>query len=294
MKKKFLVTISNDYANLKGVEFLCSFFLKESEHQITLFHICRTDASDMNKALMEMWVSPDEDASNTMTVGAKKALNISKKALSSSKMSIDRIVTKTVAERYGKVRDILAEGEKGLYDAIILGRRAAYALQWIIERPADEIAQSMIKENSLTTPLWICPEPDTTRENVLVCVDGSENGYRAVDHVGYILSKQLQHRITLFHVKKGTLDESQEIFERATTILSEHNISSDRIDYQTTWAVSVVSAILKMAENNGYAAIALGLHGNEKTGILKEFNLAGGVTSALIAKIENVSLWCVP
>lgn len=60
MKKHFLATVSNDYEQLTGVEFVCSFFKKLSEHQITLFHICRLDASNSNRALLEMWQHPDE------------------------------------------------------------------------------------------------------------------------------------------------------------------------------------------------------------------------------------------
>ena len=293
MNKHFLVTVSNDYQHLTGVEFICSFFKQLSEHQITLLHICRLDANDMNKTLLEMWDSPDERVSGRPTIGAKKALNNATKLLSNSKMSVDQMITKTSPERYGKIKDILSEGTSGLYDAIILGKRASYALQWIFERPADETAKTIIRDSSLSCPLWVCPEPEIGRKNVLLCLDGSEGSYRAVDHAGYVLSRQDQHRITLFHVENGVGLDTSEIFKKATEILHNHQINDERIHTHTTWGINVAGTISGYAEKSGFAAIAVGLEGGDQ-GILKRINLAGGTTSSLIERTENISLWCCP
>lgn len=125
MKKHFLATVSNDYDQLTGLEFVCSFFKKLSEHQVTLLHICRLDADNTNKALLDMWEHPDERVSGKPTIGARKALDKAMEMLSQSKMSVDSMMTKTFAERYGKIKDILNENLSGLYDAIILGKRAS-------------------------------------------------------------------------------------------------------------------------------------------------------------------------
>ena len=293
MNKHFLVTVSNDYEHLTGVEFICSFFKKLSEHQITLLHICRRDDRDINKALMEMWSDPDEKVVGKVTVGAKKALNKATDLLSQSHMSVDQMVTKTCAERYGKVKDILTQSSEGLYDAIILGKRASYTLQWFFERPVDETAQAIIRDRLLSSPLWICPELEEGRKNVLVCVDGSENAMRAVDHAGYILSRQDQHNITLLYVENGASLDANTIFERSHIVLKEHGISAERIARETTWGLNVAGTIMNYAEKGGFAAIAVGLHGQEQ-GLLKQVNLAGSTASTLINKTEKVSLWCCP
>lgn len=293
MKKNFLVTVSDDYEHLTGVEFICSFFKKLSEHEITLLHVCRRDASDMNKALMELWSSPDEKVNGTLTVGAKKALDKATELLSQSHMSVDQMMTITCAERYGKVKDILSHGSEGLFDAIILGKRASYTLQWFFERPSDETAQSIIRDNLLTSPLWICPEFEAGRKNVLVCVDGSEDSLRAVDHVGYILSRQDQHSITLFYVENGAGLNSDTIFETAIEVLNKHHISSERITKVSTWGLNAARTIMNYAEEFGFAAVAVGLHGQNK-GLLNRINLAGSTASTLINKTEKVSLWCCP
>ena len=266
MNKHFLVTVSFDSADLTGVRFLCSFFQKLSEHQITLLHICRLDSSNMNATLMEMWDKPDEKIHGRPTVGAQRALDKARTMLAESSMCVEQLITKTFAERYGKVKDILKEGEQGLYDAIILGKRASYTLQSFFERAADETAKKIIAESSLTTPIWICPEPERDQKNVLVCVDGSENALRAVDHVGYILANQPQHGITLFNVQNGHSMDSEKIFAEARKILGEHNIVDSRIRTDTSWGVRVSGTIMGYAERSRFASIAFGLNGVQEIG----------------------------
>lgn len=293
MEKQFLVTISNDIDNLFGVKFICSFFNKKSEHRITLFHICRRNSNDMTKTLMGKWEGPADNIEGQVTAGVRRSINKAKELLNQNKMSIEHIITKTVAERYGKVKDILAESSKGLYDTIILGRRASYSLQWMFERSADETVQALIKDSRCTSPLWICPDPEPGRKNVLLCLDGSENAYRAVDHVGFILSDQDQHTITMFHVESGTGKESEKIFQRAESILNDHNIDAKRILRNSTWGVSVPRTILGEIDKGNYAVVALGMFGKGQ-GMLRDLNLAGGTTSKLISKIEKTTLWCCP
>lgn len=294
MEKQFLVTISNDVEHLFGVKFICSFFHKMSEHRVTLLHICRRDCNDMTKTLMKKWDGPAENVQGQLTVGVRRSIQKAEELFKDCRMSIDQIITKTVAERYGKVKDILRESSKGLYDTVVLGRRASYSLQWMFERPADETVKAMVRDSSCTSPLWVCPDPEPGRKNVLLCVDGSDNAYRAVDHVGYILSAQDQHTITLFHVADTTDKQSDQIFQRAEAILNEHNIKAERISRNSIWGVSVPRSILWEIEKGGYTAVAVGMCGQKKRGLLKDLNLAGGTTVKLISKIEKASLWCCP
>lgn len=293
MKKHFMVTVSDDYEHLTGVEFICSFFKELSEHRITLLHVSRRDATDMNRALMELWTDPDEKVNGIVTVGARKALDKATDLLSHSKMSVDQMMTITCAERYGKVKDIINHGSEGLYDAIVLGKRASYALQWIFERPADEIAQSIIRDSLLSSPIWICPEPEVGRKNVLVCVDGSEESLRAVDHVGYILSLQDQHSITLLYVENGAGLDANTIFEKSISVLRNHSISNERIKKESTWGINAAGTIYNYAEKGGFASIAVGISGQTQE-LLKRMNFVGRTTETLIKKTEKVSLWCCP
>lgn len=290
MTKQFLVTISNDVQNLFGVKFICSFFDKMSENRVTLLHICKRDASNMTTTLMGSWsAGPDGTIIGQPPAGARKTISKAKSIFSEAKVPIDAIITKTVVERFGKVKDILTEGSNGMYDAIILGRRASYALQWMFEKSADETILKMLRDTCCSSPLWICPDTDLERKNVLLCIDGSDNSYRAADHVGYILSDQKQHSITLYHVDGGNSANPEGVLDKANTFLSEHGIESQRIYKCIVKSRSVAKSIFAQIEKGRYAAVAMGFRGDRQGA-----NIAGSTTLNIMKKTDKVSLWCCP
>lgn len=241
-----------------------------------------------------MWAKQDENIEGQLTYGAKKAIEKSKEMLKTSNMSVEHMMIKAVEERFGKVKDILKEGNSKFYDAVILGKRDSYALQWMFERTGDEIAQSILKETNFYTPLWVCHKATDESKNVLVCLDGSPGSYRAVDHVGYILEKQDQHHITLFHIRSPETSVNEEkIFAKAASLLQDHNIKQERISMTTTWGINIGHTILGKVHREKYAVVAMGHHG-QPHGMLKAINLLGGNTSTVIKKIENAAVWCCP
>lgn len=167
----------------------------------------------------------------------------------------------------------------------------SYALQWLVEKPADELAQSILKDSSLSFPLRVCPEIEKDRKNVLVYADGSEASYRAVDHVGYILSNQGQHSICLFHVKTSAVSNKAEVFNRSIEILRTHSINDERINTKSSWGFSVPGTIMDQVNEGGFAAVALGLN-HEKHERLLIRQLKGEATSRLIRDASNFSVWC--
>lgn len=290
MGKHFLATISNDSDHLFGVRFICSFFNKMSENRVTLLHIRTLDSS--KKALGSIWDNPNDAPPDQIPVEAKKSINKAQKLLRDHNVPVDHVLTKTVAERYGKVKDIIIESASGHYDAIVLGRRASYTLQWMFERSADETFQALIREHSCVSPLWICAGVDPDRKNVLLCIDGSENACRAVDHVGYILSSQDQHTITLLHVENSVGTECVEYFRRAEAILHGHNINPQQVKQKVVWGLSVSRTILSEAKKGNYSVVAVGM-GGKKQGKEKG-RMASTTTAKLISKLEKTSLWCCP
>jgi hypothetical protein len=293
MNLHFLINISSDTENLYGVRFFSSFFQNSCSCNVTLFHISRLDSSD-SQSLLEMWQGPIEGkVDGALTVGAKRAMEKAGRSLEHNQVVIEEMKTKTVKERYGKVKDILMEGKRGLYDAIILGRRATYALQWLVERSADEIPLALINDASLNCPLWICSEPEAGRKNVLLCVDGSPAALRAADHVGYILGKARHHGVTLFHVLSNPAGNADDILKEAAEVLLSHGIEKERIRQKSHWGLSVPNTILGEKNSGQYAAVAVGLNGSSE-GVLTTLGLHAGTTATLIKKISKAALWCCP
>lgn len=241
-----------------------------------------------------MWKNPDHRVCGNPTLGAQKALAKASSLLQDSKMCVEQMITKTPKERYGTIKDILVEAETGLYDAVILGKRASYTLQWMFERPADEIAKAAFRDNALEAPVWVCPAPKKGSKNVLVALDGSAGSLRAVDHVGYILANQEQHDITLMQVRNSGGPDAERIFAEAMRILSEqYRIAPKRIETVQSWGINVAATLMAAAEKGNFAAIATGLQGEDGK-VKKRISRPGNTTIKLLERAEKVSLWCCP
>lgn len=293
MKLHFLVTISDNVRYLFGIRFICSFFSSLAEdYQVTLLHIHSADRNDMSSALGHMWMRPEHDEYSRLTVQEKRALCKSRDLLLAKDMPGEDIQTKTCAEHYGKIEDILKEALLGQYDAIIFGKRASYSLQWMFENQADETAQAVIRRLCYI-PVWICPEVEPERKNILLCLDGSDNSFRAADHVGYALAGEIHQSVTLFHVSSSDGANSRNIFRHAASILKGHGISNERINWLVGKGRNIARAIGTEVDKGGYAAAALGLHGTQEHA-LRPRNLTGGTITKLIRKMERASIWCCP
>jgi len=293
MNLHLLINISSDTENLYGVQFYTSFFKGVAECDVTLFHIVKATGNYTSSSLLESWENPEGDLEAKLSPSARQALSKARATLGSSGSAPEKMQTKTIQEKYGKVKDILSEGSQGLYDAMILGRRATYTLQWMFDRPGEELPQALIQDGSLTCPLWICSEPEIGRKNVLLCVDGSESSKRAADHVGYILSKAKEHSVTVFHVTTTRTSNITEILATTTQILLSHKIDESRITSKRGWGLSVPGAILGEKNQGQYAAVAVGLKGLSG-GFFENFGMQSGTVATLIKKIEKAALWCCP
>ena len=293
MKFHFLVTISDNVRHLFGIRFICSFFSNLAEEcQVTLLHINSTSRNDMKVVLGNMWMKPADDEYSRLNVQAKRAMSKSRDLLLDKDMPGESILTKTCAEHYGKIEDILMESQMGQYDAITLGKRASYSLQWLFENQADETAQAVIRR-LCSIPVWICPEIDPIRKNILLCLDGSGNSFRAADHVGYILAPETRQAITLFHVTSSDGDKSLAIFSHAESILLDHGVNGDRINRLLGKGRNIAGVIGDEVNKGSYAAAALGLHGRHEQA-LRAKGLTGSTITKLVRKIESAAIWCCP
>lgn len=292
MEKKILITISDNIEHLYGVQFFSVFLTPLLGCSVTLLHVSRSSSGEDKNAEFASWEGGQQDLPDVVNPQTQKAIDKSKDILKCSNTSFDKIVTKTVSERYGKVKDILLESERGMYDAIILGRRASYALQWLFEKDSNETILEILQESNCNTPLWICPDPENMKKNILVCIDGTENSYRAVDHVGFMFSAHTGHKITLFNAENTVGTENIEYFKKAQKILLDHNVAPSRIQSKVTWGLSPGATILKEADTGKYGAVAVGMGGYKRGGKTRGF--AGKVTLKLINRLEGFSLICCP
>ncbi|MFZ5426971.1 MAG: universal stress protein [Thermodesulfobacteriota bacterium] len=292
LEKQLLVTISEDINALFGLRYVFGFFGRRDLVRLTLFYVSprQQGLGGEDRELMSKMPFCPPGQEGGFGSGCRKpphALEEARKWLLDMGFPKDRIELKSAPAKLGTVKDIAAEAERGLYDAVVLGRRG---LTWFDEFFEDSITHRLLWE-SITFPLWVCRNPARNARNVLLCVDGSEQALRIADHVGFILRDEPGHAVTVFHNRALGLPEGErieDIMSEAAGILRENGIPDERIDFVVKSSKDPAELILKEAAKGQYAAVAVGRTKGRTTAME---NIFGSVSQTLLRKLEGASLW---
>ena len=288
MEKHFLMTVSEQESAFYGVRFACHLFSNKEEMKITLFYTAPRPPAVWTGERTHESVTERERQAKQYEVKGRNALETAKKELIKLGFKQERITTKFQVRRFSKVEDIIQEGARGLYDAVILGRRGLS----LFEAAFDESVTQKLLREKVNFPLWLCRMPNPTHKNVLLCVDGSEPSSRMADHVGFVLGEDKSQEVTLLVVKRpgGKLKESPEnILSRIKEVLLNHGFPSEMAKSKLIEARNVSDTILKEAEQGKYAAVALGRTGLGQ-GLLKSLFM-GSVSNTLFRELKGAALW---
>jgi nucleotide-binding universal stress UspA family protein len=285
VNRHLLVAVSDNPRAIHGVRFVSSFFSTKCDLKLTLFAAFPTGPHIWIEEKSYETVTQAETTSSQYEQQFRNSLEAAKMMLTSGGFAADHIETKCVPQSGTRVEDILREGERGMYDAVVLGKRALARLEQIME---ESVTEEIIKKDT-KMPVWICRSPDEDHSNILLCLDGSAPSYRIADHVGFILGLELRHKVTLLQVQNGRSDQTEAIFSKARTILHENKIADERIEEQVISGFKVAPAILDMARQGKYAAIAVGRTGAGK-GLLGRLFI-GSVSRELVKGLSSSALW---
>ena len=286
-EKHLLVTVSDDGRALAGLRFVHDFFKHKNNLRLTLFSVepGRSDDASLPDPVVRPRGRAPAFAENDR--GLPGALIEAKAWLEDMGFSPDRVELKSQPSRLGPVRDIADEAEKGLYDAVVLGRRG---LTWFNELFADSVTHRLLWE-SITFPLWVCRNPARRRAGVLLCVDGSEPSLRVADHVGFVLRDQPEHQVTVFNCMAATPGESagvEDAMAAAGKVLLENGVEPERIVYLAKTCSSASEAILGEARRGAFAAVAIGRSSGRPTTLASIF---GSTSLDLLRNLEGSALW---
>ena len=113
-----------------------------------------------------------------------------------------------------------------------------------------------------------------------------------LDHVAFILRQAHNHNVTLLAVsRKGKVGKlnAEEVLQKGRSLLVDGGVSTDRIRFKVIHEVSPGKAIIKEANAQRYAAVAVGRTG-AGMGLLKKV-FVGSVSRALFHELEGAALW---
>jgi nucleotide-binding universal stress UspA family protein len=288
MNIHLLVTASDDPSAFHGLRFLISFFSKKRDVLLTLFYTAPQPSAVWAKEMNYESLSRMEEQTQQIERKGRTALNKAKSKLVENGFRPENIDLKLVFRQGTKAMDIIQEAEKGLYDAVVLGRRGLSRLEEALLQ--ESVSKSIMCEETVA-PMWVCREPEAGRKDVLICVDGSEPAYRMVDHVGFILSREKRHRVTLLRVlpPEGEDGETMKVFDQSRRILEENEYPPDQVSTRVIESKNVSQAILSTVEEGKYAVVAVGRSGSGGCSLRNIF--LGSISYALFRDTRKAVLW---
>jgi len=197
MNKHLLVTISEDSSAQRALRFVCAFFTQKDDIRLTLFNTAPQPPAVWGEEASFESLRENEASAEAIIASGKRAMLKAREVFVQGGFSPAQVDDKIVARNFSRIDDIIKEGESGLYDAVVFGRRAVIKLENFLDKSASE----EMLEAKFAFPLWLCRDVDYHR-HVLLCVDDSEAFRRMADHVGFILQGESAHPVTLLRVIK--------------------------------------------------------------------------------------------
>ena len=283
MEKHLMITVSEDKSCLSAARFAGSFFSDKQNVKITLFNTAhKPPALWENERSLKADIQQQK---HLKQIHAKIRLSLenAKKVCMELGFPPDNVNTKFQDRLFSKVSDIIQERQKGLYDAVVIGRRGLSML----EKVFDESVSEDVFQQSFTFPLWLCRSADPARKNILLYVDGSETSYRMADHVGFILNGETKHRVTILIVDEKK--NANRILAKTIELLVHNGFPEAFIEKQVVEKGNPAKLIMEEADKKRYAAVALGRSGGETNPLKRLFK--GEVCHALFKEIEGAALW---
>lgn len=283
MEKHLMVTVSEEKSCLYGARFAGSFFSDKQNIKATLFTTApKPPAIWDNERSLEADIK-QQGQIQEIHGQVRLALEGAKQVCTALGFPPENVNTKIQDRLFSKVSDIIQEGQRGMYDAVLIGRRGLS----MIEKLFDESVSHELFQQPFTFPLWLCRSADPGRKNVLLYVDGSETSYRMADHVGFILNGETKHRVTILIMDKK--ENANRILAKTIEQLIYNGFPEELIEAMVVEKGNLARLILEEADKKGYAAVALGRSGEETNPLKRIFK--GEVCYALFKEIEGASLW---
>ena len=257
MDLHLLVAISNQSSALYGIRFISSFFGRKDGISVTLFCLADTPPAVWTHEKRYETLQQQETQAAAHRKHANAALNKGKAKLVELGFDPDRIQTKVQPVQSGKAIDIIQEGEKGLYDCVVLGRRGLSKFEEALS--GTSVSRGLLCEKSIA-PIWFCRRPEENRNGVMICADGSEPSLRIADHVGFIMSSQPPQRILLLHIRNGEMPQ-ENFFAPYVALLKQNGIDQSMVENLIVDSKKPAQTILSLAETGKFAAVATGRSG---------------------------------
>jgi len=309
MKRKILVAVDGSVYSSNTIHYLRTLFHGQQEVSFHLYSAIPYGSLPTGHELLDETdlISTIGPAGQKKFSTARRYINKAKDQLVREGIEPERISSDVHLSRAGVAADIIQEARRGLYDALVIGRRGLGKLEQLF---MGSISTTVL-EKCHDVPIWIIDGQVDSRK-FLVPVDGTPHNLRAVDHLCFMVKDVPEVDITLFH-SKAILAQRPEIdletcfnqwgpewcrehfnredshFHGPEQLLTESGFPADRIHrLETSQGIHPSRQIVRQALLDDLGTIVMGRRpGDANKGII------GSVSGRVVAMAVNTSIWIV-
>jgi nucleotide-binding universal stress UspA family protein len=304
MEKKILLAVDGSNHSKDAVKYACKISLLVKDLSYTLFNVQPPVSWQIQEgAAKDVGVRKLEKINRNNAEEARRFLEEFKTLMVGLGEEEELIDTVTRPRTLGTAKDILEYARKGLYDAIVVGRRGHSLFKEVF---LGSISSNLL-EHARNIPVWVV-DGDVTSAKVLLAADGSESSIRAAEHLSFMAAQSPDVRITLFHVvlegsapgafivdgftEDFIMEEDRhyirDFHARARRMFKDAGISEDRVEIKEVWhSGNVGSAIVEEAKKGDYGTVVVG-----RRGVNQAFFM-GSVSKYVLNRTEGRALWVV-
>ena len=309
MKKKILVAVDGSIYSRKAIDYVVKMesLIKDLNYTLLNIHpklseFLVEDSRIDGKARSALKEITARNHENSIRI-----LNDAKSIMIKLGVNENQIETVSRPVVKGTAKAIIDYGRRGLYDAIVMGRRGISRLAEVF---MGSVTNSVLEHTSIN-PVWTVGG-DVKSLKIMIAVDGSESSLRAVDHVIFMLGENPDIRITLLHVMPKLRDYCEIIFEEKEDMLEEVIKQSDKHCIDDFYAhaqkkikeaglkksqidikqvVSIMNtgkSIVNEVKKGNFGTVVIGRRGADDSFFL------GSISRFVLANISNRAVWLVP
>lgn len=296
MERHLLLTMGGDGGESWNLRFVAGFFRRKAALRLTLFYVVPDAyASGPGEVIL---------SDVQMRHGLEQLARARRWAVEHGFVP-EYVETRAVPRQFGVVRDIVEEAHRGLYDAVVSGRRY---LGWLEQTYTTSVSRGLLGEE-IAFPLWVCHQPEPDLSDVLLCVDGSGENLRMADHVGFMLAAPgaEDHTVTLLHCREpgngggqhvgvGADDaplSGEEAIAAAREAVLANGVDESRVRVLVLRArdrADKAETILRVAEQDRFAVVAVGRRTALPDTLMRRM-FGRSVSERLHDRVNRFSLW---
>jgi nucleotide-binding universal stress UspA family protein len=310
VERKILVAVDGSHHSHNILRYLGQLF-SMVEH-VSFHLLCIVPSTGLPEAGKE-WMD-ELDLLATMSSEGRRRYHAAKRYMGEAILQLARrgidpeqVTTAVQLARISVAEDILHEARKGVYDALLIGRRGLGKLEKVFMGSVS----SSVLDKSHDVPVWMI-DGVVDSAKILVPVDGSVPSLRAVDHLAFILRANPHAEVTLFHssaMLAGSgiadihdfkeqwgeewcelhLSRPDSLFHAPEQILRENGFPEERLHrIHTHKGLYPSRQILRQALVDNFGTVVIGRRGAHVSKGLRK-----GVSDQVIAMAEGLAIWIV-